>query len=313
MAGCVDLGDCLLSVDMICYLPFTILFRGLRMSITTKCQVLEVGKVRRDAGALFGELPFDDWNKNFINGEKAADKVPESMPIGRDRRVVLPANVLSIRTESDHILIDTGTPVVHEDHTAVDWSGSRLRLQLRTVCASLKDISKVVLTSFEIDHAGGLTHLDRTGKLVYSFPHAEVFYHASDKQRQRPHTIADADVAAEMMVNHSHHPCWEATEVAPGITLHPIVGPSVRGCVVEVTRGAERLLYLGDLCPTVYHVNGSTIPAFDDNPEATYAERRHWLELAINGGYKVVFGHGAKIKTGWIERTKRGLEIKPAE
>ena len=174
MTDCDDLEDCLLFVGMISYLRSHSLLIGQKMSISTKCQVLEVGKVRRDAGAFFGELPFDDWNKNFINGSKEDDRVPESMHIGRDRRAVLPANVLLIQTESDRILIDTGTPAVHEDQAAEDWSGSKLRQQLKTVSTGLKDISKVVLTSFDIDHAGGLTHLNRSGELVYAFPHAEI-------------------------------------------------------------------------------------------------------------------------------------------
>ena len=281
------------------------------MSITTICKVLEVGRVRRDAGALFGELPFKDWYKNFITGSKQADQVAESMPVSRDRYVFLPANVLSIQTESDHILIDTGTPAVHEEQAAEDWSGSKLRQQLKTVNSGLKDITKVVLTSFDIDHAGGLTHLGRAGDLIYSFPHAEVFYHTNDKQRQRPRTVATANEATDLLAVNQQHPCSEVTEIAPGITLHPIFGPSLQGSIVEINRGAERLLYLGDLCPTVFHINTSIISAFDDNPEISHEERSHWLQIAEGKGYKVVFGHGAKIKSGWIENTKRGLVVKP--
>lgn len=275
------------------------------MSITTICQVLEVGSVRRDSGALFGEVAFESWREVFV-------AEGESITPGRDKRIKLPANVLVIRTEAGTILVDTGTPAVHEEQTSEDWTHSRLRGQLRSAETTIKGISKVIITSFDIDHAGGLTHLDRTGKLIYSFPHAEVFYHAHTSQRQRPRTVANAAEATEMLVENDHHPCWEATEILPGITLHPVIGPSWQGSVVEVNRGAERLLYLGDLCPTVYHISPSIIPAFDDNPEATFSERTHWITLAMKEGYKVIFGHGNKIKAAWLENTKRGLAIRPA-
>jgi glyoxylase-like metal-dependent hydrolase (beta-lactamase superfamily II) len=114
------------------------------------------------------------------------------------------------------------------------------------------------------------------------------------------------------LLQNKHHPCSEVTEISPGIFLHPITGPSLQGSVVEVNRGADRILYLGDLCPTMFHVNPLIIPAFDDNPEASYAERMHWIELAMSGGYKVIFGHGNKVKEVWIEEHKGGPAIKPA-
>jgi glyoxylase-like metal-dependent hydrolase (beta-lactamase superfamily II) len=282
------------------------------MSITTKCRTLEVGRIRRDAGALFGEFPFDKWGDECITGSEKSNRAPEPLSLNRHRRFSLPANVLVIRTESELILVDTGTPAVHEDHASANWTGSRLRLQLKTINTTLKEITKVVLTSFDIDHAGGLTHIDRAANLVYSFAHAEVYYHASTQERHRPRTIETANEAAVMLENNPHHSFSEATEIAPGIILHPIIGPSLQGCIVEVNRGADRLLYLGDLCPTVYHVNPTVIPAFDDNPEATHEERLHWLGIAKNDGHKVIFGHGAQIKAAWIEDNKGGLVIKPA-
>ena len=282
------------------------------MSITTKCRTLEVGRIRRDAGALFGEFPFDEWGDKCTTGSEKSSSTPEPLALSRARRFTLPANVLVIRTESELILVDTGTPAVHEDLTSDNWTGSRLRLQLKIINTTLKEITKVVLTSFDIDHAGGLTHIDRAANLVYSFAHAEVYYHANTQERQRPRTIETADEAAKMLANNPHHPFSEVTEIAPGITLHPTIGPSLQGCVVEVNRGADRLLYLGDLCPTVYHVNPAVIPASDDNPEATHEERLHWIGIAKSRGHKVVFGHGSQIKAAWVEDSKGGLVIKPA-
>jgi len=282
------------------------------MSITTNCRVLEVGKVRRDAGALFGECPFEDWFNKYIAASAEDKKIPEHLLISRTKHIPLPVNVLVIQTESERILVDTGTPAVPVDQCTEDWTQSRLRNELHTINMTLNDITKVILTSFDIDHAGGLTRYSRTGALSYAFPDAEVFYHANIQERQRPRTIPNAKQAVEMLMDNHQHPCWEVTEVAPGITLHPTFGPSLQGCIVEISRGGDRLLYLGDLCPTAFHVNLSAIPAFDDSPEATYKERLHWIEFARKNGYKIMFAHGAQVKAAWIETTKGGLAVKPA-
>ena len=296
------------------------------MSITTICQVLEVAKARRDGAALFGEHPFEDWGGQGRTEGKKSGPVSEVLHLSRSKSVSLAVNVMTIQTESELLLVDTGTPATHDlvqtidktderwplDPVEYEWSRSKLQSQLKTADASVKKISKVILTSFDLDHAGGLTRLDRTGRTVYSFEHAEIFYHANTQQRERPRTVPNADLAAEMIVQNQHHPCWEATEIIPGVILHPIVGPSLQGCIVEVCRGADRFLYLGDLCPTVYHVNPAVVPAFDDNPDATYRERNYWIGLAKSKGYKIIFGHGAHIKAAWIQDTKGGLAIKPA-
>ena len=95
--------------------------------------------------------------------------------------------------------------------------------------------------------------------------------------------------------------------------MHPIYGPSLHGCIVEVSRGADRILFMGDLCPTIYHLNPGVIPAYDDAPDSSFAERAYWLKIAQEEGYIVAFGHGKNIKAAWLENHKEGLGIKPVE
>jgi len=281
------------------------------MSITTKFHILEAGKVRRDAGAFFGEAPFEQWYEKYVTGTKDSSNDPESFVLGRDKRIALATNVLVVETESQNILIDTGTPVIHEDETPDTWSHSQLRRRLLDVKLSIKAIHTVILTSPDIDHSGGLTHIDRAGHAVYAFPHACVYFHDNPQQRQRPSSIEKAQDAWGKVLEENHVAVNESTEVAPGIIIHPSWGPSFEGAVVEVNRGADRLLYLGDLAPTVYHLHPLVIPATDDNPELTYTERTHWLQTAVDKGYKIAFGHGGRIKYAWVENGRGGLAVRP--
>ena len=281
------------------------------MSITTKFHILEAGKVRRDAGTFFGEVPFSTWYDQSVTVTSPSSTNPESLHLGRDKCIPLATNVLVVQTESENILIDTGTPAIHEDQTPEAWGQSKLRKRLSDIELSVKNIHIVVLTSFDIDHAGGLTHLDRAGRLVYAFPHACVYFHNNSQQRKRPRSIEVAQDAYDKLMKENHQGFTESTEIVPGIIIHPSWGPSFQGAVVEVNRGADRLLYLGDLAPTLHHLLPSAIPASDDNPESTHTERTHWIQTAADRGYKVALGHGGRVKSAWIEKGRRGLVVRP--
>ena len=283
------------------------------MSITTKWIVVEAGKIHRDAGVLFGELPFAGGYEHFLTTKREAVQGTEKLVAGRDHRVWVSANVLVLQTEKDRILIDTGTPPHHEDQEGDEWAGSRLQKTLSQHGMSPRAITKIVLTSLDIDHAGGMAHLNRAGVLTCSYPKTEVFYNAAPKDRLRPRTIAEAGSALQLVPEANIRRCSGSTTVAPGVIMHPVYGPSLHGCIVEVNRGADRILFMGDLCPTIYHLNPGIIPAYDDAPDLSFAERAYWLKVAQEEGYIVAFGHGKHIKAAWLESRKEGLGIKPVE
>jgi glyoxylase-like metal-dependent hydrolase (beta-lactamase superfamily II) len=281
------------------------------MGIETSWKLFEVGKTRRDAGALFGEEPRSQWLDNYIAMGKENPPEAEKLSLSRSNHVLLSSNVLLIQTEADTILVDTGTPSITDGFISEEWTNSKLRATLRQHKILSSDITKVILTSLDIDHAGGMVHYDRAGKAVLAFDKATTYYHQNDCNRARPRTIARADVAIELMDKGRTETVTQTTEISPGVFLHPVLGPSGNGAVVEISRGADRIYYLADLCPTVFHLHNGVIPSFDDSPESTYLERHQWLQAALAEGYLVIFGHGVHVKAGYIEDSKEGLRFKP--
>jgi glyoxylase-like metal-dependent hydrolase (beta-lactamase superfamily II) len=281
------------------------------MRFSTSWNLLEVSRTRRDAGALFGEEPRTSWIANYISQTKADVAGQESFCVTRSNHVSLAAHVLLIQTESDTILVDTGTPAASDGFISDDWSNSKLRAIMRSKHIMPKDVTKVILTSPDIDHAGGMLHYDRAGNAGLAFYKATAYYHESECKRARPRSVARADVALGLLDQAEPIAVSEITEVAEGVLLHPVNGPSSNGCIVELKRGGDRVLYMGDLCPTLYHLNSSLVSSYDDAPDQTYKERKAWLEQAIEHGYLVIFGHGVNIKAGYVEDQKGGLRFKP--
>jgi hypothetical protein len=66
--------------------------------------------------------------------------------------------------------------------------------------------------------------------------------------------------------------------------------------------GGERIVYLGDLIPTPYHLNPTVISAFDSMPEVTLERKREVLAEAEQQGWLLVFPHGHEVKAGYLER-----------
>ena len=90
----------------------------------------------------------------------------------------------------------------------------------------------------------------------------------------------------------------------------PTDGPSAFSSAIQVKMGADRVLLPSDLCPTLWHMNISTISSYDDNPETTFTEKDDLISSAIKEGYCMVFAHGNKPKAGWQEEWRDGSSFK---
>jgi glyoxylase-like metal-dependent hydrolase (beta-lactamase superfamily II) len=67
------------------------------------------------------------------------------------------------------------------------------------------------------------------------------------------------------------------TEIFPGLSVM-VTGGHARGHqMVMFNHGGERIVYLGDLIPTPYHLNPMVISAFDYFPEVTLEQKREVL------------------------------------
>jgi glyoxylase-like metal-dependent hydrolase (beta-lactamase superfamily II) len=80
-----------------------------------------------------------------------------------------------------------------------------------------------------------------------------------------------------------------------------------------VERGSERIAYVSDLIPTPHHLPLPYIPALDENPNETLAQKRELLDMAIRGGWLVIFGHGHEQRAGYVQARNGRPRLLPVE
>ncbi len=245
------------------------------------------GTIRLDGGAMFGVVPKVLWSE-------VAD-VDELNRIRLSTRTLLAID----RTRRRVILVDTGCGAkwapeqaqrfaIQHDPTAIDR-------HLQTLGLSTNDVTDVVLTHLHFDHNGGLTDWvdEREGPTLPRYPNAKHWVHKGHwEHAHRPSfkdkasfliedylCLGDAGVLCFVEGDHPAPP-FEGLEwfVSHGHTpsqLHPVFG-----------FGEQRLLFTGDLVPTVAHLRLGWVMAYDVQPMRTIEEKR------------IVFNHG--LDEGWL-------------
>ena len=233
------------------------------------CSVV-TGSIRLDGGAMFGVVPKVLW-------QSVAD-VDEANRILLATRTLLAVD----RTRPQVILVDTGcgtkwTPE-KANRFAIHYDGDAIPQALASLGLGPEDVTDVVITHLHFDHNGGLTDWfdDPDGPTTLRYPHARHWVHRRHWDHAcRPHIkdrasflqedfvalseggvlqFVDGDEPSspfegvEWLITNGHTPCQ----------LHPILGS-----------GDERLLFSGDIVPTVAHLRLNWVMAYDMQPLET--------------------------------------------
>ena len=273
---------------------------------STSINILRDGTFLLDGGSVFGNVPKTEWELQVK---------PD-----RRNRVRMGLNCVLITTPEKNILVDTGagskrTAELKEQY---GFNGNKLMRSLRTFGLTARDIDIVILTQLHSTHSGGCTKLDRTGDAVPAFPkaryviqqeawdgansHNERFQGAYYEDDYLP--LADQDLVS--FINGEE-------EIMPGVTVKVFDGPARGHQVVLIERGSERIAFAGDLIPTSYHLHPSWISASDEFPNETLVQKRELIELAMEGGWLIIFGHGNECKSGYVSDRNGKPQFIPIE
>ena len=232
------------------------------------------GSLRLDGGAMFGVVPKTLWH----------DKVD----VDEDNRILLATRTLLAVDETG------GQVIVVETGCGPKWSGKLkeryavefLPLALDDALAerrlSRNDVTDVIISHLHFDHNGGLTEwaAEPGGATKLRFPNAKHWVHRNHWQHaQNPSPRDRASFILEdfgilkdspllELVDGDEPACpIEAVEwfVSQGHTpyqLHAVFGT-----------GARKLLFLGDMVPTVDHLPTAWVMAYDLLPLSTVTEK----------------------------------------
>ena len=272
----------------------------------TAINVISDGTFLRDGGCVFGPVPKSRWELQVK---------PD-----RRNRVRLGLNCMLIQTPEKNILVDTGAGSKRPDKLKelYGMNANKLLRGLRNLGLTARDIHAVVLTHLQFDHGGGCTKLDRSGNAVPTFPKAEYIVQRgcweeaiNPSERNRGEFNKDDFIPLEekgllKLIDGDY-------EIIPGVCLKVTHGPARGHQIVLVERGSERIVYAGDLIPTPYHLPLPYIPALDDSPNETLAQKRELLDMAVQGGWLIIFGHGYEQRAGYIRERNGKAHLVPVE
>jgi glyoxylase-like metal-dependent hydrolase (beta-lactamase superfamily II) len=265
--------------------------------------VIRDGTWRVDGGVVFGQIPRTQWQRL-------------AKPDGRNR-IRLGLNCLLIQSPDGNVLVGTGAGRKADESRTDTYAldGGRLAVGLRSLGLKPTDIQHVVLSHLHFDHAGGATKLNRKHEAVPTFPRAKYFVRKESLQdathpNERSKAAYDAMdfqplVERKMLVALS-----EDKEILPGVSARLTGGHCAGHQMVVVNGTSRKLVFVGDLVPTPYHMALPWIAASDQFPEETLARKREVLSQAEKEQWLLVFPNGHDVHAGYLERRGASVVVK---
>ena len=264
------------------------------------------GTLSKDGGALFGRVPKMDWE--------------QAIKPDRRNRVKMGINLLLIQTPKFNILVDTGLGSKSNDMVKDTYSlnGNKLSKSLKHLNLSPKDISLIILSHLQFDRAGGCTKLDRSAKLVPSFPKAKhlvqkVCLEESKEPSEIEKSFVNQDDFLPLIEKDLIEELDGESEIIPGIKTQITGGPSMGHQIVFIEWGSERIVYAGSIIPTRLHINPQHVAAYDVYPHETLAWKKKLIDMAVNDGWLLVFGNEVGHSAGYLSSNSGNLAIQPIE
>ena len=244
--------------------------------------LVQAGTFRSDAGALFGPVPRVLW------GTLVADE------IDGEGRLLQALNCLLIETPAGRVLVETGIGE-RLDERGRTWralAGESIVPALQRAGFEPASVDIVAMSHLHYDHAGGLLRADGTR----AFPRARIVAQRAEWEialDSNPRIVASYDQPELRLVRE-----WGSTgaadgevELLPGVWAVPTGGHTAGHQAIVVRAAARTLAFLGDIAMRPWSANPRWIPAFDDFPLDSVAQKATLFARAAEERWTVVLSH----------------------
>ena len=261
---------------------------------------VECGRFRLDGGAMFGIIPKVLWARR--------------MPADERNRITMHMRALLVEGLGRVVLIDNGAGDKYgakfRDIFALE--GCMLDASLARAGFQASDVTDVILTHLHFDHAGGSTKW-HNGRAVPRFPNARYFIQEAQLESARqPNAREKASFLPENFepLAASGQLCAlrGRQELLPGLTVLPVHGHTEAQQLVRITGAEGTLVYVADLLPTVHHLRGPWVMAYDIRPLQTLREKSAFLEKAHAKDWQLFFEHDPDVAVASLLKGARGIE-----
>jgi glyoxylase-like metal-dependent hydrolase (beta-lactamase superfamily II) len=211
-------------------------------------------------------------------------------------RVRFGLTCLLVRTERDHILIETGVgdklDAKHADIYGVEHSTTLLEELERQEIAP-EDIDIVINTHLHFDHCGWNTRrVD--GKAIPTFPRARYYVQRGEWE----HALSPNDRDRVSYIPEFFRPPESQTElleggreIVPGIRVEVVPGHTRDMQCVWMESQGQQACFISDLVPTHHHLPYAWVMGVDLYPMETMANKKRLLPQMANQRTLVIFPH----------------------
>jgi methylmalonyl-CoA epimerase len=246
-----------------------------------------------DGGSMFGVVPKPLW-------------APKAPPDDRNR-ITLAMRPLIVRGART-MIIDAGVGD-KEDAKLSDTLGldrpRHLDHALAEAGLTVQDIDIVLATHLHLDHAGGFTERDSSGRVRPRFPRARYVVRRGEwedathpNERNRASYLAHnyvplADAGVLQLVD-------DDQTIMPGVKVRRTGGHTMHHQIVLLESGGKAAAFVADLIPTTAHLPNAWVMGYDLYPMDTLAAKRAFVKEATDRDMLVFFEHDPSIAAGYI-------------
>ena len=274
---------------------------------------IDTGKFKLDGGAMFGVVPKSIWNK--LN------------PADENNLCTWALRCLLVIEGDRKILIDTGMGTKQNEkffshyhpHNTISLVAALGKLNMTTT-----DITDVLLTHLHFDHVGGAV-IRENENLSLQFPNATYWVSEPQwneamqpNQREKASFLADNILPLQQsgqlklislpLFDNSHQ--LQEIHFSPSISCFVVNGHTKGMLIPKISIGAQQIVFMADLLPSVGHIPLPYIMGYDMQPLITLAEKEMFLKQAVQHDYTLFFEHDAHHECCNLQETDKGIRVK---
>ena len=270
----------------------------------TTIHIVSDGIMRIDGGGLFGAVPKTDW-EHF--------KKPD-----RRNRVKVNLNGIVIETPESNLLIGAGVGNKRLAEMAADYGFTRSRLPgaLKEIGLNPRNVNMVALPNLKFDYSGGGTKHDRDSVPVPTFRNAaylmqkDALAAAKAPSYRYRHAYYEADFGP-LEEQEKVKFVEDGETIIPGVSVKTMDSVAGGNQVFYIQFGSERLMFVGDVIPTRYHLTLDCIQADVEHPNKLIEQKRYLIDQAVQEGWLMVFGKDPDYPAVDLEVRDGELKAKP--
>lgn len=246
---------------------------------------LKGGEFALDGGAMFGVVPKALWARKY--------------PADDDNTIPMVAWPLLIKTPESLVIIETGLGNKLTDkqkqifRVKEEWN---LIAELRVLGIEREDISHVILTHYDFDHAGGVVMREESGAFSLTFPKAKHYIQGTEWEDVIHPNIRSINtywpINNELLKGSPNLELVNGeAEIVRGIRVIHTGGHTKGYQIVTVESGGQSAVYPCDLLPTHAHFNPLWIMAYDNFPLDSIQQKEDLERVHVGEKAWFIFYH----------------------